>query len=358
MAKEDAAVKNREIFEHLQKGSNYFLITNLKNIQFITGFSGDWAVLLLSKNRTHLLTDSRFTEQAGKETTKCNIITIKKPFTSYLKTLIKKRKKIAFESAHLHYELYRKIKRSLSGRSFIPVSGIIERLRMFKTSAEIQKISKAAKIADLAFSKILGFIKVGVREIEIASELEYILRSNGSTAHPFPTIALTSTNSSLPHGQPGMRKIKMGDLFLLDFGATYKGYVSDITRTVVVGKTTKKQEKIYNIVLKAQMAAIKCIKPDMQLKELDKTARDIIIEAGYGENFGHGLGHGIGLEVHESPGVSFRSKDIVGNGMVFTIEPAIYIPEWGGVRIEDDIAILNNRVKILTKSPKEKLIEV
>jgi len=358
LAKEISAVISSEIFKHLPKGSNYFVITNLKNIQFLSGFTGDWAILILSKKKSYLLTDSRFTEQAAKETRGCDIITVKKPFPSYLKSIIKKTKKVAFESNNLHYGSYRKIKKSLPGRKFIPTSGIIEKFRMLKTTEEIEKISKAAKIVDLGFSKICNSIKVGVREIEIASELEYILRSDGSTAHPFPTIALTSSNSSLPHGQPGMRKIKKGDLFLLDYGATYKGYVSDITRTVVVGKATKKQKKIYNTVLKAQMAAINAIKVGMKLNDIDKTARDIITEAGYGEHFGHGLGHGIGLDIHESPSVSYRSKDIVEEGMVFTVEPGIYIPKWGGVRIEDDVAIVNNKVRILTKSQKTKLIEI
>ncbi|MCK4575458.1 aminopeptidase P family protein [candidate division WOR-3 bacterium] len=351
-------MKNSEIFKHLPKGSNYFLISNLKNIHFLTGFTGDWAVLLLSKRRSHLLTDSRFTEQAEKETNLCDIVTIKKPFPLYLKSLIKKTRKIAFEADNLRYASFIKIKKSIPGRNFIPTNSIIEKFRMLKTDNEIKKIQKAAQIADLAFSKICNIIKPGLREIEIASELEYILRSNGSTAHPFPTIALTSSNTSLPHGQPGMRKIKKGDLFLLDYGATHKGYNSDITRTVVVGKATSKQKKIYNIVLKAQMAALNALKPGIKLKDIDKIARDIISEAGYGENFGHGLGHGLGLDIHESPSVSYRSKDTIKKGMVFTIEPGIYIPRWGGVRIEDDVAIAKSGVKILTKSPKSELMEI
>jgi Xaa-Pro aminopeptidase len=358
LVKEISKVKAVGIFKKLPKGSSYFLITHIKNIQFLTGFTGDWAILILSKRSSYLLTDPRFTEQAKKETSGCNLIIVKKTFTSYLKSVIKKSKKVAFESSHLHYSTFKKIKKSLPGRKFVPTNDIVEKLRMFKNKKEIDKIIKAAKIADLAFSKIQKSIKVGVREIDIASELEYILRINGSEGHPFPTIALTSSNSSLPHGQPGMKKVRRGDFFLLDYGATHKGYVSDITRTVVVGKPTQKQKKIYNIVLRAQMAAIDSVKMGIKLKDVDKAARDIISEAGYRDNFGHGLGHGIGLEVHESPGVSYRSKEKVENGMVFTVEPGIYIPKWGGVRIEDDIAIYDNKVKILTKSPKTKLIEV
>jgi Xaa-Pro aminopeptidase len=351
-------VKQSEIFTHLPRETSYFLITNLKNIQFLTGFSGDWAVLVLSKKKRFLITDSRFTEQATRETEKCDIITVKRSLSHHLKSIIRKSKKVAFEANDLRYSQYRRIKKHLQGRRFTPTIGIIARLRMIKTPQEIKNITKAATIADYAFGKIRKSIRIGVRELDIASELEYILRQNGSEAHPFPTIAISSANTSLPHGQPGMRKVKKGDLFLLDYGATYKGYCSDITRTVVVGKATKKQKNIYSLVLRAQRAALNAIKPGGSLKDIDKTARDIIAGEGFGKNFGHGLGHGIGLEVHEYPNVSYRSKDRVQNGMVFTIEPGIYIPRWGGIRIEDDVAIVKGEKKILTKSPKSTLIEV
>lgn len=346
------------LFKNLPKKTNYFLITNLKNIRYLSGFSGEWAVILLSKKKQYFLTDSRFTEQALKETSGFEIITIIKPLTIYLKQLIGKSKNVAFEADNLRYSSFTAIRKKLAGRKFVPTSGIIEKQRMIKTQEEIKKISKAAIIADKSYSEILKSLKPGLKEIDIASEFEYILRKNGSEAHPFPTIAITSANTSLPHGQPGMRKIKKGDFFLLDFGATYKGYVSDMTRTVVIGKATQKQKKIYDIVLRAQMSAIKTVKLGMKLSAVDSSARNIIKEAGYGDNFGHGLGHGIGLEVHEAPGVSYRSKETVRAGMVFTIEPGIYIPKWGGVRIEDDIAIYDNKISILTKSPKEKLMEL
>jgi Xaa-Pro aminopeptidase len=351
-------VKNNEIFNNLPHGTNYFLVTNLKNIRYLVGFTGDSATLLFSARKKYLFTDSRFTEQAEKEVKGCDIIITKKFYAHYLKSIIKKSKKVAFESNNLLYSQYKKIRKILPKRKFTPVSGVIEQFRLCKSKDEINKISKAAKIADKSFSEIRKVIKPGKTEIEIASNLEYVLRKNGSTGHPFSTIALTSTNTSLPHGHPGNKKIKKGDFFLLDFGATYKGYISDMTRTVVVGKANKKQKKIYNIVLKAQMDAINAIKSDMKFRDIDKVAREVIKEAGYEKNFGHGLGHGIGLNVHENPSVSARSEYKVQEGMVFTIEPGIYIPGWGGVRIEDDIAFVNNKVKILIKSPKEKLIEV
>jgi len=351
-------VKNINIFKYLPEKTNYFLITNLKNIRYLSGFSGDWAVVLLSKRKRYIITDSRFTEQTEKQTSGFEIITIKKQLSFYLKQLIQKSKKVAFESDNLLYSSYRKIRKSLPGRNLVPTSSVIEKFRMIKTPLEIKKITKAAEIGDLSLSEILKSIKIGVREIDIASEFEYILRKNGSTAHPFPTIAITSVNTSLPHGQPGMRKIKKGDFFLFDFGATYGGYVSDMTRTVVIGKASKKQKNIYKLVLKAQISAINAIKVGIKLSDIDGIARNIIDEAGYGENFGHGLGHGIGLEVHEAPGLSHRSKEKVVPGMVFTIEPGIYLPNWGGVRIEDDIAVYRNKINILTKSPKQRLLEL
>ncbi len=351
-------MKNSEVFKYLPKSIHYFLITSPKNIRFLTGFTGDWSVLLLSRRNKYLLTDSRFTEQAEKESSDCIIVAVTKTISNSLKSLIRKTKKVAFEENSLRYGQYREIKKILKQRSFIPTSGIVDRFRLLKTKNEISYLSKAAKIADIGFREICKSIRTGKKEIEIASELEYILRRNGSTAHPFPTISITSANTSLPHGQPGMKKIKRGDLFLLDFGATYNGYCSDITRTVVVGKATKKQQKIYSLVLSAQLAALKTIEPGKKLKEVDRVARECIARAGYEKNFGHGLGHGIGLEVHEAPGVSSRSKDVITDGMVFTIEPGIYIPNWGGVRIEDDVAIVNKKVRILTCSPKMELMEL
>ncbi len=348
-------MKIAEIFRHLPKGSHYFLVSNLRNIRYLTGFSGDWALLAISKRSMRLYTDSRFTEQAKKETKGCRIITITKPVATYLRSFIQKEKTVAFESSDLRHAQYMRIRKFLKGRKFIAASGAIEHFRILKTKKEIGKIMQAAKIADTAYRRICRFIKAGLSELDVAAELEYILRKTGSSGHPFPTIAITSANTSLPHGQPGMRKIRRGDLFLVDFGVTYQGYCSDITRTVVIGKPTKKQRDIYDTVLRAQLAAIASIGLNKSLKDVDKTARDIITEAGYGKNFGHGLGHGIGLEVHESPGVSFRSKDTVTEGMVFTIEPGIYIPRWGGIRIEDDVAIVNGKAKVLTKSPKSHL---
>jgi Xaa-Pro aminopeptidase len=355
LAQEVSKVKIADIFRYLPKGTHSFLVSNLKNIHYLTGFSGDWAFLVLSKKGMKLYTDSRFTEQAEKETRDCRIITITKPFATYLKSAAGKGKTIAFESSDLRYAQYRTLHKLLQHRKLVPTTGIIERFRMIKTKGEIEKIRKAAGIADTAFRKICGFIKTGRSELEVAAELENILRKHGSAGHPFPTIAITSVNTSLPHGQPGTRKIKKGDLFLIDFGATYQGYCSDITRTVVMGKPNRKQEQIYRIVLRAQRAAIASINVGKPLKDVDKTARDIIAEAGYGKNFGHGLGHGIGLDVHEAPGVSFRSKEKVTEGMVFTVEPGIYLPRWGGVRIEDDVAILKGKVTVLTKSPKLEL---
>ncbi len=348
-------MKIPDIFKHLPKGSHYFFISNLKNIRYLTGFTGDWAVLLLSKRSIRLYTDSRFTEQAEKEAKNCSIITIRKPFATYLKSAIAQGKTVAFESPHLNHAQYLNLKKFLRHRKLVGASGVIERFRMIKTREEIESIKQAARIADIGFKKICTFMKPGRTELEVAAKLEYLLRKHGSSGHPFPTIALASARTSLPHGQPGKKKIRKGDLFLVDFGATYEGYCSDITRTVVIGKPSKKQKAIYDIVLRAQQAAIAGIKEGVPLKDIDKIARDTIAEAGHARHFGHGLGHGIGLNVHESPSVSTRSKDSVAEGMVFTVEPGIYIPGWGGIRIEDDIAIINGTPHLITKSPKSHL---
>jgi len=209
----------------------------------------------------------------------------------------------------------------------------------------------------LAFSRILNYIQPGIRENEIAAELEYQMKVLGAEKYAFDTIVASGYRSSLPHGIATDKKVKKGELITMDFGAKYQGYHSDITRTVVLGKATSRQKKIYNLVLKAQKAGCAYVKAGLTGKQVDAKARSIISKVGFGKYFGHGLGHGLGTVVHDSPSVSTMSKDIVKSNMVVTIEPGIYIPQWGGVRIEDDLVIKKNKSVILNKAPKE-LIEL
>ena len=233
---------------------------------------------------------------------------------------------------------------------------LIEGLRVIKEQEEIEKIRKAVEITDAAFAHILDFIKPGVTEREIALELEFYQKRMGGEKNAFDFIVASGQRSALPHGVASEKVIEKGDFVTLDFGVFYQGYCSDLTRTVVVGEPDEKQREVYELVLKAQLAVIENVKAGMSCKEVDEIARGIIGDAGYRENFGHGLGHGIGLEIHEGPRVSFTSETILQTGMVMTNEPGIYIPGWGGVRIEDDLLITEEGCEVLNKAPKELII--
>lgn len=230
---------------------------------------------------------------------------------------------------------------------------MIEKLRMKKSPEELEVLKAAAKIADDAFEHICSYIKAGMTELEVSNELEFFMRSQGATSSSFDIIVASGLRSALPHGVASDKKIESGDLITLDFGALYNGYVSDITRTVAVGEPSDKLKEIYHVVLESQVLALEKIKPGMTGIEADAIARDYIKSKGYGEAFGHSTGHGIGLEVHEGPGLSFRSETILEPGMAVTVEPGIYLPGIGGVRIEDDILITETGNERLTHSSKE-----
>ncbi len=262
---------------------------------------------------------------------------------------------VGLESSFVSLKLYEKFKDLLPTATFKNTENLIESLSVRKDPLEISKIRKAVRIADKAFSEILKMLKPGVREKDIALELENRMRKLGADGPSFDTIVASGQRSSMPHGRASDKKLKKGDFITIDFGCYFQGYSSDITRTVVLGKATEKQKKIYSVVLNTQKAACKAVKPGLACSHVDAVARDMIMKAGYGDYFGHGLGHGIGLLVHDGPVLSPRSNDILEPGNVITIEPGIYLPNWGGVRIEDDVLVTSDGAQILSKSPKELL---
>ena len=227
---------------------------------------------------------------------------------------------------------------------------------MIKTEQEINIIKVACEIADHAFTHILGFIKPGKTELEVSNELEFFMRKQGATQSSFDTIVASGLRSALPHGVATNKVIEKGDFVTLDFGALYNGYISDITRTVAVGEPSEKLVDMYNTVLASQLLALEKVGPGLTGIQADAIARDYLKEKGYGEAFGHSLGHGIGLEVHEGPGLSMRSDTVLEPGMAVTIEPGVYLPGIGGVRIEDDILITETGNELLTHSSKELII--
>jgi Xaa-Pro aminopeptidase len=235
----------------------------------------------------------------------------------------------------------------------VPVNSIVEDLRMYKDEHEIQIMQEAADLADLTFSHMLTYLRPGLTEREVALEIEFFIRKNGGTSTSFNSIIASGERSALPHGVASDRVIGNNEFVKMDFGAYYKGYCSDITRTVAMGTVSAKHKEIYDIVLEAQLATLAGLKPGITGKQGDALARDIIERYGYGDKFGHGTGHGLGMEVHEQPRLSKLSDTVLEPGMVVTVEPGIYLPGFGGVRIEDDVVITDSGIRILTKSTKE-----
>jgi Xaa-Pro aminopeptidase len=334
------------------------IVSRLSNIRYLCGYSGSNGILVLAPPKAYFLTDFRYKVQARKEVKNCQVIIAERELIGEFVKLqcFRKKVRVGFESAFMTVEMHGKIKELIPKANLKPVSKIVESLSVVKDAGEITKITKAVKIADMVFGDILKFVKPGLKERDLALEMSYRMIKLGADGPSFDFIVASGQRSSMPHGRASDRKLKKGDFVTFDFGCFYNGYASDITRTIVLGKATARQKKIYNIVLKAQCEAISSIRPQVPAKEIDKVARDIINKEGYGDYFGHGLGHGLGLEVHDNPVLNPRSQDILVEGNVVTIEPGIYIPAWGGVRIEDDIVVTQNGCRILSKSPKE-LIE-
>jgi Xaa-Pro aminopeptidase len=336
-----------------------FYITNLSNIRYISGFTGSSAYLYVSKSRQILLTDFRYIEQAENECDGFRIVDYTKE--GLYKTLVKLAEEdgvttLAFEGEHLRYEEFQNLSHHLLPITTLSMVDFIEEIRMVKAPEELENIKKAAAIADKAFLHILDYIKPGMRETEIALELEYFMKLAGAEKLSFDTIVASGVHSAMPHASPTRKKVEKGDFITMDFGCVYQGYCSDMTRTIVIGKAKKGQKKIYKTVLKAQEQALEQVKAGMLASDLDGVAREIIEEK-YKGYFGHGLGHGVGLDIHEAPRISPKGDVVLAKGMVITIEPGIYIPEFGGVRIEDLIVVTKKNCKNYTVSEK-KLIEL
>lgn len=347
--------KLRENFA--QNGIDGLLITSEFNRRYLTNFTGTAGIAIISENEAVFITDFRYVEQAKKQANDYQIVKHTGAIFEEVANQVKKLgiTKLGFEQDHLTFAEYKIYEEAIAGQ-LIPVSGMIEKLRLIKTEAEIKIIKDAAKIADAAFTHILNFIQQGMKELDVANELEFFMRKAGATSSSFDIIVASGVRSALPHGVASEKLIDKGDFITLDFGAYYQGYVSDITRTISVGEPDEQLKEIYQIVLEAQMRGMAGIKPGMSGKEADALTRDYITQMGYGDNFGHSTGHGIGLEVHEGPGLSMRSTTILEPGMVVTVEPGIYVAGLGGVRIEDDILITNSHNEALTHSPKELII--
>lgn len=335
-----------------------FVVTDSINRRYISGFTGSSGLLLVTELGAYLITDFRYFEQAKSETYEFEVI---RHGPSIFETLVevmvdKGLKNVGFESENMSFKDYDDLSRLSKNIELVSTNGVIERIRMIKDDIEIEKIRNAAKLSDKAFLRILEIMRPGMKERDIAIELEYLFRKFGGERASFDTIVASGERGALPHGTASAKPLHDGDLVTIDFGAIFEGYSSDCTRTVAIGNVSRKAQEIYNIVLRAQLAGLEAVKPGMSCKALDSLVRSIIVEEGYGEFFGHGLGHGVGMRVHESPVLSQKGTDTLRPGMVVTVEPGIYLLGWGGVRIEDLVVIHEDGAEILTKTTKDLLI--
>ena len=333
------------------------VVTDSYNLRYLANFTGTTGIAVISQDDAVFITDFRYTQQAAKQavgyTIRQNVQEIFAEVNDYLNELNLKR--VGIEANQMNVATYLHIK-SLFSVEIVETRNFIEQLREVKEEEELDIIRQACDITDQAFEHILTFTRPGVREIEVANELERFLKSKGATAMSFDTIVASGVRSAMPHGVASEKIIEEGDMVTLDFGCYYKGYSSDMTRTIAVGQVNPKLKEIYEIVLEAHELVNQQAKAGMTGKEIDAIARDYIKARGYGEYFGHGLGHGLGLNVHELPGVNARSEQIVEENMVITNEPGIYIDGLGGVRIENDLIVKSNGVEIINRSPKHLII--
>ena len=350
--------KLRDILQ--QENLDALLVTFLPHVRYLCGYSGTNGMILISPEISFFLTDFRYQQQAKEQVKDLKVVIAQRDLFSSLPDipfLKGKRIKMGFEADHLNCKSYQRLKKLLPDCLLLPTEKVVETLTIKKDKGEIKKIKKAISITDRVFSEILDFIKPGVRELELSAEMEYRMKRYGSSTPYFETIVASGKRAALPHGVASSKKIREKEFVTMDFGAVFDGYTADMTRTVVVGKANRRQKQVYNTVLRAQKRAISKARSKIKACDLDKTAREVIKKAGYGKYFGHGLGHGIGLQIHDNPAVNSTNQQTLEPGMVVTIEPGIYIPNWGGVRIEDDALITQRGCEILTTSERN-LIEL
>lgn len=335
-----------------RKKIDAFLVTNIGNVGYLTGFTGSSGFLLIAGEETFFITDFRYGMQAEKEVKEMDIVIVRKDIINTIKDLLKKAsiKTIGLESS-LPYILFQKL--SKVGLHLRPYEGVIERLREIKDDFEVEKIKEAVRRAEISFLQIKPYIKKGVREKAIALRLEDRLKRNGCSHIPFDIIVASGPHSAMPHAKPTDRKIDNGDLIIIDWGGEADGYFSDMTRTLIAkGGILYQKRKIHQLVFRANREAIANVLPGRGSKEIDSAAREVIKKAGYSQYFGHATGHGVGLHIHESPRITWNKNRIVRENMIFTIEPGIYVPDIGGVRIEDMVFVRPSKAVVLTTLPR------
>jgi len=330
------------------------LVTGVHNVGYLTGFTGEDSAALFTADEAFFLTDGRYTEQASRETRGLAILQRRRGLMELAGRTAARLglRRLGFEPDRLTVQQHTDLGRRARGVELVPQRGVIEEMRQVKEAGEIRVILKAIRIAEEAFGSIRAAIRPGRTERELAHMLDAAMVRLGADGAAFPTIVAAGERTSLPHARPTTRAIRSGDAVLFDWGARFECYTSDLTRTVFVDRISPFFEALYRVVLDAQRRALRSVRPGRTADRIDQAARDCIKAARHGKHFGHGLGHGTGREVHELPVLNARSKAVLRPRMVFTVEPGVYLPGRGGVRIEDDVLVTRDGCRVLTTTPK------
>jgi Xaa-Pro aminopeptidase len=351
------AARREKLRRNLRKaGVDALLVTNFTNVTYLTGFTGDDSYLLLAAEPV-IISDPRYTTQIEEE---CPSLAaeIRPPGTGIVEAVAQVAKqakvsKLGIEANSVTVALRDQFSAALPKTELVSTTNLVEDLRLIKDKDEVALIRQAVWQAERAFGVLRASLRPERTEKEVADELENQIRLYGGKSCSFPSIIAVGPRSALPHARPTNQKIGASDFVLVDWGANGGLYMSDLTRVLVTGKISPKLERVYRVVLSAQEQAIAAIRPGVTCHDVDQVARSIIAKAGFGRNFGHGLGHGIGLEIHEAPRLTPKAQLKLEPGMVVTVEPGIYLPGWGGVRIEDDVLVTKGGYEVLTSAPKQ-----
>ena len=356
----DRFIKRQEkLIRKLKKADcQALLVSNEKNVSYLTGFSGDSSVLILGKQHRVMISDTRYETQLQEECPDLEAVirTNRQPMEEMIAKVATKSKisSLGFESDTMTVARYEELQEKAKTVNWLPLKSQVEELRQIKDSYEVAEIREAVRLAERGFETLRAGVTGQSTELEIAHDLEHAMRKFGARGVAFPPIVAVGPRAALPHAHPGRQRICDSGFVLVDWGAaTFGGYKSDLTRVLVTGKIPPKLEKIYGVVLNAQQEAIQKIRPGARCADVDAVARNVIEAAGFGKNFGHGLGHSIGLNIHEWPRFAPTSEEELEPGMVLTVEPGIYLPQFGGVRIEDDVLITKDGCEVLSSVPKQ-----
>jgi Xaa-Pro aminopeptidase len=339
------------------EGLAALLVTNFRNVTYLTGFTGDDSFLLVTAKDDILISDQRYTTQLEEECPALELA-IRGPGTKMLEftaSAVEKAKatRLGIEAESMTVSLREGLARALPKAELVATAGWVEELRMVKDQHEIERTRRACELARRAFDVVRAKLTPAMTEMEVSNELEYQARRFGAKGMSFETIVAVGPRAALPHARPTSRRIGESDFTLIDWGVNEGQYMSDLTRVLATDKISPKLRKLYGVVLKAQLAGIEAVKPGVTCENVDRAARVVIEHAGHGKAFGHGLGHGIGLDIHEAPRLAQNQQTVLKPGMIVTVEPGIYFPGWGGIRIEDDVLVTKTGHEVLTSVPKE-----